>query len=126
MMESQDAGTITVDEVKNTPPQALTFIDIRKHPDGQQLRGALRYDGSKLLEADKLSLPLSHDGKIVVYCGHGNSCVAVAQAMRDKGFENAVALAGGYEAAKAAGLPVEELTQEQPIPGQEDAGIKLL
>ncbi len=125
-MESNESGTITVDEVKNTPEGALTFIDIRKHPDGHQIRGALRYDGKKLLDADELSLPLSHDGKIVVYCGSGNSCVAVAQAMREKGFGNAVALAGGYEAAKEAGLPLEELTREQPIPGQEDAGIKLL
>ncbi len=126
MVQSSDPITITVDEVKNSPPETLTFIDVRKHPDTQQIRGSLRYDGEKLLAADELALPLRHDGKIVVYCGSGNSCLDVAAHMREKGFANAVALQGGYAAAKEAGLDLEERTLEQPIPGQEHAGIRLL
>ena len=126
MEPSGAAGKMTVDEIKNSTSSHITFVDVRKKPDDQQIRGSVRYDGEKLLAADELALPLPHDGTIVVYCGSGNSCVNIAQHMRDKGFKNAVALEGGYAAAKDAGLPMEELSQEQPIPGSDQAGIRLL
>ena len=116
MVQPNKPGTITVDDIKRVPPEQITFIDVRKKPDDQQIRGALRYDGQKLLESQALSLPLDRDGKIVVYCGSGNSCVAVAEHMRKHGFRNVFALEGGYAAAKEAGLPLEALTQQQPIP----------
>lgn len=126
MEPSGAAGKITVDEVKNASPNDITFLDVRKKPDDQQIRGSVRYDGEKLMASDELALPLPHDGKIVVYCGSGNSCVNIAQHLRDKGFTNAVALEGGYAAAKDAGLPMEELSREQPIPGSDQAGTRLL
>jgi len=89
---------------------------VRKNPDDKQIRGSLRYDGEQLMATTELLLPLRHDGKIVVYCGSGNSCLAVAEHMREHGFANTVALEGGYAAAKEAGLPLEELSQQQPIP----------
>ena len=118
------APRVTAEELKRADANAVTLIDVRRKPDRQQVRGAHRYDPEKLMEAEKLDLPLPHDGTIVVYCGHGNSCPAIAQRLRDEGFENAVYLEGGYEAAKAANLPLEELTQDQPIPGEASAGIK--
>ncbi|MBV9737278.1 MAG: rhodanese-like domain-containing protein [Candidatus Eremiobacteraeota bacterium] len=114
-----DAGPkITAEELKRADPNGVTLIDVRRKPDRQQIRGAYRYDPEKLMEAEELDLPLSHDGTIVVYCGHGNSCPSIAQRLRDDGFNNAVYLEGGYEAAKAADLPLEELTQDQPIPSK--------
>jgi rhodanese-related sulfurtransferase len=126
MVQPENSGKITVDEIKNIPPEQLIFIDVRKKPDGKQIRGSLRYDGEKLLSTDELALPLPHDGKIVVYCGSGNSCANVAQHMREHGFANAVALEGGYAAAKEAGLPLEELSQEQPVPEADVGGHRLL
>ncbi len=120
------ASIISADDVKRAPEGSVTFIDIRKQPDKEQIRGSLRYDGAKLLEAEELALPLPRDGKIVVYCGSGNSCIRVAARLREQGFANAVALEGGYAAAKEAGLPLEELSQQQPIPGEETAGIRLV
>jgi rhodanese-related sulfurtransferase len=111
---SQDK--ITVDELKQAPEGSVQFIDVRKRPDDQQIRGSVRYDAEKLLEADTLALPLDHDAKIVVYCGSGNSCFRIAERMREQGFANAVALEGGYAAAKDAGLPLEEISLQQPIP----------
>ena len=126
MVQPNEPGTITVEAIKNVPEEQLTFIDVRKKPDDKQIRGALRYDGEQLMASNELALPLSHDGTIVVYCGSGNSCVAIAEHMREHGFRNAVALEGGYAAAKEAGLPLEELTQQQPIPGEAGNGHRLL
>lgn len=109
---------ITVDELKNAPEGTVQFLDVRKKPDDRQIRGSVRYDGEKLLEAEKLALPLDGDAKIVVYCGSGNSCFRIAERMREQGFANAVALEGGYAAAKEAGLPLEELSLQQPVPGE--------
>ncbi|PZR57521.1 MAG: hypothetical protein DLM50_05990 [Candidatus Meridianibacter frigidus] len=124
-MQEQN-GKITVDELRSAPEGTLTLIDVRKKPDDKQIRGSVRYDGEKLLEADELALPLPHDGKLVLYCGSGNSCSMIAAHLREKGFPNAVALEGGYAAAKEAGIELEELTQEQPIPGEEGTGLKRL
>lgn len=109
---------ITAGELKQAPEGSVQFLDVRKKPDDQQIRGSVRYDGEKLLEADELALPLDRDAKIVVYCGSGNSCFRIAERMREQGFTHAVALEGGYAAAKEAGLPLEELSLQQPIPGE--------
>jgi len=116
--------SVTANELTAAAPNSVVLIDVRKSPDREQLRGARRYDPKKLMEAEHLDLPLPHDGTLVVYCGHGNSCPAIAQRLRDEGFTNAVHLEGGYAAAKEAGLPLEELSQEQPIPGESDTGIR--
>ncbi|MDP9016757.1 MAG: rhodanese-like domain-containing protein [Candidatus Eremiobacteraeota bacterium] len=126
MQQPRQPGKINVDDIKSAPEGSLTFIDVRKKPDEQQIRGSVRYSGQKLLESTELALPLRHDGTIVVYCGSGTSCATVAQHLREHGFHNAVSLEGGYAAAKEAGLPLEELSKEQPIPGKEEAGVRLL
>ena len=118
------AASITAEELKRADQNRITLIDVRGRPDKQQIRGSRRYDPDKLMAAEELDLPLPHDGTIVVYCGHGNSSQAIAQRLRDQGYDNAVSLEGGYEAAKEADLPLEELSQEQPIPGEPDTGIK--
>jgi len=117
-------ASVTASELKSEPPNSVTLIDVRAKPDGQQIRGARRYDPKKLMEAQHLDLPLPHDGILVLYCGHGNSSATIAQRFRESGFANAVFLEGGYAAAKDAGLPLEELSQEQPIPGEPSTGIK--
>ncbi|MBV8727023.1 MAG: hypothetical protein JO233_04495 [Candidatus Eremiobacteraeota bacterium] len=116
--------SITAEELRNAAPNSVTLIDVRAKPDKQQLRGARRYDPEKLMKAEELDLPLPHDGPLVLYCGHGNSSAKLAERFRDAGFLNALYLEGGYAAAEEAGLPLEELSQEQPIPGEPDAGIK--
>lgn len=122
----QPQEKITAEELRAAPERTVVFLDVRKHPDDKQIRGSVRYDGGKLLDAQQLALPLDRDATIVVYCGSGNSCFRVAERMREQGFTHAVALEGGYAAAKDAGLPLEELSQLQPIPGEGDAGIRLL
>lgn len=52
-----------------------------------------------------IALPLDHDARIIL---------------------DANKLRGGLHAWRAANLPIEELTQEQPIPGDRHAGIHRL
>lgn len=86
----------------------VKLIDIRKKPDDKQIPGSLRYNGEELETAR--DLPFGKDERIVLYCGSGNSCSRVAKTLREKGYQNAEALEGGYAAWKDAGLPLEPIS----------------
>lgn len=101
----------------------MPTLDVRKHPGKEQIRGALRYDPKALLGVERLALPIPHDGRIVVYGDHEQEAAEVAARLRRQGYTNASVLEGGFEAYRSAGLPVEEITQDQPVPGRDDAGI---
>ncbi|HEY9180030.1 MAG TPA: rhodanese-like domain-containing protein [Candidatus Baltobacteraceae bacterium] len=98
-------------------------LDARRHPGKEQIRGALRYDERALLTEERLAIPLPHDRPIVVYADSDDDAERVAERLHEQGFLHAVVLEGGFEAYRQAGLPVEELTQEQPIPGAPGTGI---
>jgi len=102
------------------------ILDVRRNPGRRQIRGALRYDPEKLLRASELALPLDHDRRIVLDAETYRDGCALVEAMRKHGFEHVVVLDGGYLAWCHAGLPDEEATQEQPVPGEEGAGIHLI
>ncbi len=101
----------------------MPIIDARTHQGKEQIRGAVRYDPKRLLAEEHLTLPMAHDESIVVYAEDEKHALAVAEHLRRQGYENAAVLAGGLDAYRDAGLPLEQATQEQPIPGQEGAGI---
>jgi rhodanese-related sulfurtransferase len=104
----------------------MPVLDVRKKHAKEQIRGALRYDAKSLLTEERLTLPFAHDGRIVVYGDDETVAAEVAERLREQGYENAAVLDGGFDAYRRAGLPVEEITQEQPVPGHEDAGIPRL
>lgn len=97
-----------IEDLKNAS-RAVKIVDIRKKPDDMQIPGSVRYSGEELESTEKV--PFSKDEHVVLYCGSGNSCSRVAQALRDRGYTNAEALEGGYTAWKEAGLPLEPLTE---------------
>jgi rhodanese-related sulfurtransferase len=97
----------------------MPTLDVRKHPGKEQIRGALRYEAKALLSQERLALPLPHDGRIVVYGDDEREAAEVAARLRQQGYTNASVLEGGFDAYRDAGLPVEEITQEQPVPGTE-------
>jgi rhodanese-related sulfurtransferase len=101
----------------------MPVLDVRTKPGKEQIRGALRYDAKALLRDDRLALPFAHDARIVVYADNEQRAAEVAARLREQGYKNAGVLDGGFEAYHAAGLPVEGITQEQPIPGEDSAGI---
>jgi rhodanese-related sulfurtransferase len=102
------------------------ILDLRRHPGKHQIRGAVRYDPRALLDAQPLVLPLSHDAPIVVYADSDDVVAAVVARLKQSGYAGAEALEGGIEAWERAGLALEELTQEQPVPGEPNAGMKRL
>jgi rhodanese-related sulfurtransferase len=97
-----------IEDLKS-PAKNVKIIDIRKKPDDAQIPGSVRYSGEALETAEHL--PFGKDEHVVLYCGSGNSCSRVAQTLREKGYENAEALEGGYAAWKEAGLPLEPVTE---------------
>lgn len=97
-----------IDDLKNAPKN-VKIIDIRKKPDEMQIPGSVRYSGEALESVEQL--PFAKDERVVLYCGSGNSCSRVAQTLREKGYEKAEALEGGYAAWKEAGLPLEPITE---------------
>jgi rhodanese-related sulfurtransferase len=101
-------------------------IDVRMRPSAQQIRGALHYDPRAVLEADPLVLPLPHDGPIAVYGDSDPIVLAVVDKLRRSGYTGAARLDGGMEGWTNAGLPLEDRTQEQPVPGEPSSGIHRL
>jgi rhodanese-related sulfurtransferase len=100
-------------------------LDVRTHAGKEQIRGAIRYDVKRLMAEEHLALPLDRDRRLVVYADDDRRAEELAEHLRAQGYRDAAILEGGFDAYRKAGLPVEGLTQEQPIPGQEGAGIHL-
>jgi rhodanese-related sulfurtransferase len=101
----------------------MPTLDVRTKPGKEQIRGALRYDPKALLGVERLALPFPHDGRIIVYGDDEKEGAQIAARLHQQGYTNAAVLEGGFNAYRNAGLPVEEITQDQPVPGRDDAGI---
>jgi rhodanese-related sulfurtransferase len=56
--------------------------------------------------ADRIPDVTGHDQVVVVVCSEGYSSSLAAAALQDLGFRHATDVAGGFQAWKAAGLPV--------------------
>jgi rhodanese-related sulfurtransferase len=120
MNEAGGVQRVRASEIDST---TMPIVDARRHPGKQQIRGALRYDERALLTEERLTLPLPHEGRIVVYADSEEDAQRVAERLREQGYEQAAVLEGGFEAYRQAGLPTEDITQEQPVPGHEGTGI---
>jgi rhodanese-related sulfurtransferase len=55
---------------------------------------------------DRIPEVTSHDQVVVMVCSEGYSSSLAAASLQDMGFRNATDVAGGFQAWKAAGLPV--------------------
>jgi rhodanese-related sulfurtransferase len=111
---------VRANEIDST---TMPILDARKHPGKEQIRGALRYNERALLTEERLALPLPHEGRIVVYADSDQDAERIAQRLREQGYTQAAVLEGGFGAYREAGLPTEEITQDQPVPGHEGTGI---
>ena len=101
-----------------------TILDVRRHKGPDQIRGAVQYDPDELLKADRLTLPLPRESPIAVYGDSEDVVRDVVERLRREGYAGASALEGGIERWEDAGKPTEQVTQEQPIPGESTAGIR--
>ena len=70
-----------------------------------QLLGEARARLRRLSPAETADA-LAAGALVVVVCSEGYSSSLAAAALQDLGFRNATDLVGGFEAGKAAGLPV--------------------
>lgn len=118
-----DAGAVRRVRASEIDTTTMPVLDARRHPGKEQIRGALRYDERALLGEERLTLPLPHDGRIVVYADSDEEAERVADRLREQGYAQAAILEGGFDSYREAGLPTEEITQEQPVPGHEGTGI---
>ncbi len=48
--------------------EELYIVDVRRHPDEFQIKGASYYDPEAILASDRLELPVSRDCLIITYC----------------------------------------------------------
>ena len=58
--------------------------------------------------AHRVAAVTSHDQVVVVVCDEGYASSLAAASLQSLGLRNATDLIGGFQAWKAAGLPVEE------------------
>jgi rhodanese-related sulfurtransferase len=118
-MNDRSDGGLSPASIEQTTP----VLDVRHSPGRQQIRGALQYDANAILDADPLTLPLPHDRPVAVYGDDDEMVRRVVEKLRGARYAGAAALAGGIDAWKAAGLPLEEVTEDQPVPGEPGSGI---
>ncbi len=94
-------------------------LDLRPSKGRTQIYGAICYDPRKLLDAERLVLPLPKaDGLIVLYddAGDSHDLEAIAAKLRDQGYATIRRLEGGFRAWTAANARTEDVTIEQPVP----------
>ncbi len=71
----------TIPRVRASEIDTMTMptLDARAHPGKEQVRGAVRYDPKALLREDPLTLPIAHEGRIVVYSDDDERAEQIAQ-----------------------------------------------
>ena len=105
---------------------SVALFDVRRRRGKVQVRGAVFYRYDHFGDAADLALPLAHDQIVLVYADDDDAAGRVVRKLHDYGFEHAQAIDGGLKALEDAGARLEEATQEQPLPGEPEAGIPLL
>jgi hypothetical protein len=60
----------TIQEVKKLLDQGekVYFLDVRGHPDENQIKGSVYYNPSTILGAGNVELPVPKKGLIIIYC----------------------------------------------------------
>jgi rhodanese-related sulfurtransferase len=110
--------TITVDELLHLGETGATIVNAGKHAGRREIRGAIRYEQSDLIEAEKLTLPIATDKPLIVY-GESDPNEAlehIAENFRQSGFSDVRLLSGGFKAYEDAGGPVQEPSIQQIVP----------
>jgi rhodanese-related sulfurtransferase len=121
MNDRSEAGLLPGDLDATT-----SILDVRRSAGRRQIRGALQYNAHAVLDANPLALPLPHDRPVAVYGDDDETVGRVVEKLRGAGYTGTAALAGGIAAWEEAGLPLEEVTEEQPVPGEPGSGMHRL
>jgi phage shock protein E len=110
-------GVVTVAVADERPDAAATvqlvkagavLIDVRSEEEWREGHvKAARLIPWQSMVATSPGLPADKNAPIVTYCAKGSRAQLAAQKLRGLGYTRAVALEGGFEDLKAAGLPTE-------------------
>ena len=107
---------LTPDQAAAEVAQGALLIDTRtfeQRADGGHIPGALLIDRTVLewrldpTSPDRIPEASSHDVRVILICNQGFSSSLAAASLKDLGLVNATDVIGGFQAWKAAGMPVE-------------------
>jgi hypothetical protein len=65
-----EISRLSTEELKQRldPGAPIFFADVRRYPDGLQIKAARYHDPERILAADRVGSPASKDQLIVTYC----------------------------------------------------------
>ncbi len=98
---------VTAQALRDHPPAAILFVDTSQDFARGHVPGA-RWVPRGWLEWQAADYVPSADAPVAVTCGDGRQSLLAAATLRELGYSNVVALAGGMAAWRAAGQPLEE------------------
>jgi len=97
-----------------------TIINAGRSAGKREIRGAIRYRPSDLLEADHLALPIDHHQRVILYAegGQDETLARISEKMRADGFTD-VRVYEGTLAYEQAGGATQDPSLEQAVPPSE-------
>lgn len=112
----------------NRLPAGATIVNAGKHQGRRELRGAVRYRPSDLLDAEHLALPLAHDTTLVVYGEHGpdDDLARIAERFRSEGYTDVRILDASLADVERAGGATQEASLEQVVPPHQPGEVQEL
>jgi hypothetical protein len=111
--------SISIEDLIALAPGA-TIINAGGHAGHREIRGAIRYRPSDLLEAEHLAVPIAREQPVIVYAAGGpdDALEKLAAKMRGDGFADVRVLGATLHAYEAAGGETQEASVEQVVPPQ--------
>ncbi len=103
-----------------------TIINAGKHAGSREIRGAIRYRPSDLLEAEHLALPIARERTVVLYAegGETDELDTIAAKMRGDEFKDVRVLNATFKEYEAGGGATQEASTEQVVPPQRPSEVQ--
>lgn len=100
------------------PDRKATIINAGDHQGSREIRGAVRYRPSDLLEPEHLALPIAHDAPVILYAAHGptDKLQKIAEKMRGDLFTDVRVFEGTLKDYENAGGETQDASIEQGVP----------
>jgi len=105
-----------------------TIINAGEHAGRREIRGAVRYRPSDLLEADHLALPIAHESLVILYAEHGSDEMLerIADKMRADGYADVCVYEGTLASYELAGGETQDPSLEQVVPPSQPEEVNFL
>jgi rhodanese-related sulfurtransferase len=112
--------TIQPAELQTRKADDLSILDVSAHP-GSEIRGAIRYHLSDLLNARGLVLPLARDRTVVIYADavEKSRVAELVERLEAAGYTDVRLFDGNVADYERAGGATQELSLAQPVVARE-------